>query len=102
MVSPEPDFWIHAVSRPIPCDRWPLRLQKGIEVAKVPRVVQEKGKAKSKEKGKEKGKGKETEMQTGPVYDFLEGSVHDIALRQDILRGYERFKVCGFYRHNIQ
>lgn len=79
------------------------KVPQGIEVAKVPRVVQDKGRSKPKDKGKEKakvpekGKDKETETETGPVYDFLEGSVHDIALRQDILRGYERFKVCGFH-----
>ncbi|KAF9460520.1 hypothetical protein BDZ94DRAFT_1265778 [Collybia nuda] len=77
MVSPEPDFWIHA----------------GIEVAKVLRTTPDKGKGKGKEKTRipEKGKGKETT--TEPVYDFLEGSVLDIALKQDILRGYDQFKL---------
>jgi len=57
--------------------------------------VHEKGK-----KGKEKGrlKGKEREKERGkdkdvPVYDYEDGSVHDGALKEDIMRGYERFKV---------
>ncbi|KAG6840668.1 hypothetical protein C0991_005216 [Blastosporella zonata] len=73
MVSPEPDFWIHA----------------GVEVAKVPRVPSKK--AKDKPKSSEKGKEKETD--NTPVYDYQEGSVHDLALRADILRGYEQFKL---------
>ncbi|KAG6832673.1 hypothetical protein H0H87_000855 [Tephrocybe sp. NHM501043] len=77
MVSPEPDFWIHA----------------GVEVAKMPRAPPDKDKAKSKDRSKsnEKGKGKATE--TIPLYDYQEGSVHDLALRADILRGYEQFKL---------
>jgi hypothetical protein len=64
-----------------------------VEVAKVPQ-----SKTKGKEKGKEKEKpkisdtGKERDP-SRPMYDYLEGSVHDVALRQDVSRGYERFKV---------
>ncbi|KDR80671.1 hypothetical protein GALMADRAFT_91189 [Galerina marginata CBS 339.88] len=75
MVSPEPDFWIHA----------------GVEVAKVPRAADPKSNAKTK--GKPTTKGKEKEKETGPIYDYEEGSVHDSALRAHILKGYERFKL---------
>ncbi|KAG6811705.1 hypothetical protein H0H92_006212 [Tricholoma furcatifolium] len=79
MVSPEPNFWIHA----------------GLEVAKVPRSPPDKGKTKAKNKSKpsEKGKGKEIDSDNAPLYDYQEGSIHDIALRADILRGYEEFKL---------
>ncbi|RDB15779.1 Vacuolar fusion protein CCZ1 [Hypsizygus marmoreus] len=77
MVSPEPDFWIHA----------------GVEVAKVPRAPDEKGKGKVKEKPQATGKGKEKETDPAPTYDYLEGSVHDLSLRADIMCAYERFKL---------
>ncbi|KAF8074730.1 hypothetical protein FPV67DRAFT_1474742 [Lyophyllum atratum] len=79
MVSPEPDFWIHAA----------------VEVAKVPRTPVEKSKGKSKDKSKstEKGKEKEKESESAPLFDYQEGSVHDLALRADLLRGYEQFKL---------
>ncbi|KAG5649611.1 hypothetical protein H0H81_002856 [Sphagnurus paluster] len=78
MVSPEPDFWIHA----------------GVEVGKVPRLPVERGKGKSGSKSTEKGKEKERESpETTIVFDYQEGSVHDLALRADILRGYEQFKL---------
>ncbi|KAF7370296.1 hypothetical protein MSAN_00660900 [Mycena sanguinolenta] len=65
MVSPEPDFWIHA----------------GIEIAKTPRQPADKSKGKGKEK-------------TQPLlYDYHEHSVHDVAVRADIMRGYEKFKL---------
>lgn len=57
-------------------------------MAKNPRASTNKGKGKIvKEKAK-------TEKEKGsPVmYDNIEGSVHDVSLRQDLLRGYERFK----------
>ena len=60
-------------------------------MAKVSRTSQDKAKAKGKGKAKEKEKEKEGSV---TIYDYYEGSVHDIALRQDILRGYEQFKVC--------
>lgn len=54
----------------------------------------------SKSKGKEKGekgvkgilKGKDKEV-SHPSYDYSDSSVIDQALRADILRGYEQFKV---------
>ncbi|THH05053.1 hypothetical protein EW145_g5077 [Phellinidium pouzarii] len=63
MVSPEPNFWIHAC----------------FELERTPRIV------KKDEKGKHKLK--ET------VYDYNETSLHDTALRTRLLRGYEAFKV---------
>ncbi|KAG6908786.1 hypothetical protein DXG01_003315 [Tephrocybe rancida] len=77
MVSPEPDFWIHA----------------GVEVAKMPRTPPDKGKIKAKDKPKANEKGKEKQLDNAPLYDYQEGSVHDLALRADILRGYEQFKL---------
>ncbi|KAJ6581937.1 hypothetical protein B0H19DRAFT_1217852 [Mycena capillaripes] len=68
MVSPEPDFWIHA----------------GVEVAKTPRPPVDK----SKGKGKEKTKGEQSLL-----YDYHEYSVHDVAVQEDIMRGYEKFKL---------
>ena len=53
-------------------------------------------KGKSKEKGKDKqkqpdkGKGKESQQ---PTYDYLDGLVHDVALKAELLKGYEQFKV---------
>ncbi|KAJ7655676.1 hypothetical protein DFH06DRAFT_992542 [Mycena polygramma] len=68
MVSPEPDFWIHA----------------GVELAKTPRPPVDKAKG----KGKEKTKGEQTLL-----YDYHEYSVHDVAVHADIMRGYEKFKL---------
>ncbi|KAG6850561.1 hypothetical protein H0H93_011760 [Arthromyces matolae] len=76
MVSPEPNFWIHAA----------------VEVAKGPRAS-DKGKGKSNSNEKGKGKGKDQENNNTSLYDYQEGSVHDISLRADILRGYEQFKL---------
>ncbi|KAJ7763534.1 hypothetical protein DFH07DRAFT_812389 [Mycena maculata] len=68
MVSPEPNFWIHA----------------GVEVAKTPRTPVDKA----------KGKGKEKNTAEVPVvYDYHESSVYDVALHADIMRGYEKFKL---------
>ncbi|KAH9978321.1 hypothetical protein BJV74DRAFT_859937 [Russula compacta] len=73
MVSPEPGFWIHAC----------------IELAKTPRTpAASKGKAKAK--AADKGKNGEG---NNVVYDYNEGSVHDLALRAQVLRGYEEFKL---------
>lgn len=121
MVSPEPNFWIHAVSffsflflnfliENTSFDTfydiyiyiciYPLDLISScvqcIELAKVPRVVYEKGKGKGKEKkGKLKGKEREKDKDKDePGYDCEDSSVHDGALKEDIMRGYERFKVC--------
>ncbi|KAK7024995.1 hypothetical protein R3P38DRAFT_2952176 [Favolaschia claudopus] len=68
MVSPEPDFWIHA----------------GIEVAKTPRQPADKSKGKAKEKAK---------ADQPLLYEYHEHSVHDAAIQADILRGYESFKL---------
>ncbi|KAJ7068862.1 hypothetical protein B0H15DRAFT_871867 [Mycena belliarum] len=69
MVSPEPNFWIHA----------------GIDVAKTPRPPPV---------DKAKGKGKEKSSTEAPVlYDYHESSVHDVAVKADLMRGYEKFKL---------
>lgn len=90
MVSPEPDFWIHAVSAPFlvfEAQAYSFgRIHQGIEIAKTPKLPVDKAKV----KGKEKAKGKEVE---DVAYDYHEGSVHDLALRADIMQGYEQFKV---------
>ena len=47
-------------------------------------------------KGKNKGKGKAKDSTTAKpevVYDYQDGSLHDLALRTHLLRGYELFKV---------
>ncbi|EDR14001.1 uncharacterized protein LACBIDRAFT_305341 [Laccaria bicolor S238N-H82] len=75
MVSPEPNFWIHA----------------GIELAKVPQVTSSKSKGKSKAKPLERGT--EKEKGPGPTYDYDDGSVNDVAIREHVLRVYERFKL---------
>ncbi|KAJ7022865.1 hypothetical protein C8F04DRAFT_1048530 [Mycena alexandri] len=69
MVSPEPDFWIHS----------------GIEVAKTPRPPSA---DKAKGKGKDKAKAEQPLL-----YDYHEHSVHDIAVQEDMLRGYDTFKL---------
>jgi hypothetical protein len=61
-------------------------------LAKTPRVIQDKGKAKAKDKNKSKGK--EKSVREGPVYDYEDASVHDAVLKEEIMRAYERFKVC--------
>ncbi|KAF7794309.1 hypothetical protein EIP86_005443 [Pleurotus ostreatoroseus] len=55
MVSPEPDFWIHA----------------------------SKGKAKAKD----------APTQPESTYDYHDGSIYDLALKTQILRGYDQFKL---------
>lgn len=64
--------------------------------------MQDKARSKSKDKAKNKGKEKEKEkgadVREGLVYDYEDGSVQDGALREDIMRGYERFKVSIFGR----
>ncbi|CAL1715011.1 unnamed protein product [Somion occarium] len=72
MVSPEPDYWMHAC----------------LELARTPRPVITKGKDKGKSKIKDPVPSKpET------VYDYHDGSLHDLALRKHLLRGYELFKL---------
>ncbi|KIP08810.1 hypothetical protein PHLGIDRAFT_87678 [Phlebiopsis gigantea 11061_1 CR5-6] len=70
MVSPEPDFWIHAC----------------LELAKSPRPIPSKT-------TKGKGAGKAAVPPPQVVYDYHDGSIHDLALRARILRGYEEFKL---------
>ncbi|KAJ7108871.1 hypothetical protein C8R43DRAFT_1043786 [Mycena crocata] len=70
MVSPEPNFWVHA----------------GIDLAKTPRPPVDKGKGKGKEKEKSKG-------ELSVLYDYHEHSVYDVAVQADIMRGYEKFKL---------
>ncbi|KAJ6620615.1 hypothetical protein B0H10DRAFT_2163467 [Mycena sp. CBHHK59/15] len=72
MVSPEPNFWIHA----------------GIDVAKTPRPPVDKAKGKGKEKDKTKA-----DKAPPVLYDYHEYSVHDVSVQTDIMRGYERFKL---------
>ncbi|KAF7969685.1 hypothetical protein HWV62_26196 [Athelia sp. TMB] len=74
MLSPEPNFWIHAA----------------VELAKSPRPVANKGKGKQSSKDKDKAREKEREL---PAYEYHDGSVHDLALRNHMQHGYEKFKV---------
>ena len=60
-----------------------------MELAKIPKVAPDKGKGKTSEKPKSSEATKEKEL----MYDSLEDSVHDVALRRALLRGYEQFKV---------
>ncbi|KAG9223660.1 hypothetical protein CCMSSC00406_0008543 [Pleurotus cornucopiae] len=72
MLSPEPNFWIHAC----------------VEVAKSTKPTPKaKGKEKDKPKAQEKGKDPPS------LYEYDDSSVHDLALKADIQRGYERFKL---------
>ncbi|KAI1793552.1 hypothetical protein LXA43DRAFT_1001272 [Ganoderma leucocontextum] len=86
MLSPEPNFWIHAC----------------YEVAKTPRSHPS-NKGKGPPKGKSKGKEKETDQssRTTTVYDYLDGSIHDIALRTHFQRGYAEFKLLHGSFHSI-
>lgn len=63
-----------------------------VEVASVSRPVADKGKGKGKEKEKPKAADRGNDKEPTSTYEYLDGSVHDISLREDILRGYERFK----------
>ena len=54
-----------------------------------PQPSANKGKGKAVAKAAYKGKNEESDV----VYDYDEGSVHDVALRAQVLRGYEEFKV---------
>ncbi|KAJ8586900.1 hypothetical protein M405DRAFT_771033, partial [Rhizopogon salebrosus TDB-379] len=75
MLNPEPDFWIHA----------------SIDLPKTPRSLT--SKSKEKDKGKGKGKEKEQASTAPPSYDYHDGSLHDYAIREHLLRGYEQFKL---------
>ncbi|KAF9006080.1 hypothetical protein BDQ17DRAFT_1467573 [Cyathus striatus] len=71
MISPEPNFWIHAA----------------VELARYPRPPPPKSKVKAKpiEKGKEKDPGSQ--------FDYEDNPALDDALKADIMRGYHLFKL---------
>ncbi|KAI6044291.1 hypothetical protein EDC04DRAFT_2644016 [Pisolithus marmoratus] len=71
MISPEPNFWIHAA----------------IELAQTPQTES------SKLKSKDKGKAKEETSGDRPTFEHHDGSLHDSAIRAHMLRGYEQFKL---------
>ena len=66
------------------------RLLEGIEVAKSHRAILDKGKGKARDKTKPTSK---PLNESGPVFEYHEGSVQDEAIRSLLLRGYEQFKV---------
>ncbi|CCM00358.1 uncharacterized protein FIBRA_02388 [Fibroporia radiculosa] len=68
MVSPEPDYWIHAC----------------FELAKTPRPPT---------KAKAKAKKSDPVVSQDVSFDFHDSSIHDISLREHLLRGYEEFKL---------
>jgi len=74
MVNVEGSFWIHAA----------------VDLAKSPRATSRTSNAKAKSK---KGKEPERDIPEQPVFDFHDGSLHDLALREHLLRGYEQFKI---------
>ncbi|KAI5895317.1 uncharacterized protein SCHCODRAFT_02665679 [Schizophyllum commune H4-8] len=63
MLSPEPDFWIHAA----------------IELARVPKPA--------------RGKDSKDKAKAAPTYEYDESSVNDVAVRAAMLAAYERFKL---------
>ncbi|KAH9840215.1 uncharacterized protein C8Q71DRAFT_746380 [Rhodofomes roseus] len=71
-IETEPDYWIHAC----------------IELAKTPRSAPSKRKGKAKEKAKS-GESPAQEQ----IYECHDSSVHDVALRSHIMRGYDDFKL---------
>ena len=100
MVSPEPGFWIHAVSKFkffFSCWKWERLLIRFffqcVDLAKTPRPLPPANKGKSKDKGKSGAKAID-KGESSVVYDYHDASVHDLALRAQVLRGYEEFKVC--------
>jgi hypothetical protein len=103
MVSPEPDFWIHAVRGVLALLLYNLvshcSLVQGVELAKTPRPPTSNDKDKGKGKGREKVDtrtkkgGEEQGKETPTVYDFHDGSINSLAVRCSLLCGYERFKV---------
>jgi hypothetical protein len=59
--------------------------------------MKDKAKAKNKEPTRAQENGKEKNKENGteePIYDYHDASVHDLALRADMLCAYEHFKVC--------
>jgi len=64
-------------------------------LAKTPRPhPANKGKGKDKGKSGAKAADKVKNEESSVVYDYHDASVHDLALRAQILMGYEEFKVC--------
>ncbi|KAK1219669.1 hypothetical protein PQX77_017620 [Marasmius sp. AFHP31] len=89
MMCPEPDFWIHAVCGHslVIIGKSVLReRQKAVELAKTPRTP-------TLTRANTKGKGKEKQKEPALIYDYSEASVHVTALKADIMKGYERFKL---------
>ncbi|KAG7094044.1 hypothetical protein E1B28_007665 [Marasmius oreades] len=70
MICPEPDFWIHVA----------------VEVSKIPR-------AHTITKANSKGRGNEKQKEPAISYDYSDASVHDLALKADLMKGYEHFKL---------
>ncbi|KAF9269141.1 hypothetical protein L218DRAFT_422502 [Marasmius fiardii PR-910] len=70
MFCPEPDFWVHVA----------------VDLAKTPRVP-------TVTRASSKGKGNEKQREIPVTYDYSDASVHDMALRADLMKGYERFKL---------
>jgi hypothetical protein len=67
-----------------------------VELARIPRVTKDKSKAKTKSQTKESVKDRnKTRGGLDPEvgYDHVEGSVHDLAIRDELFRAYESFKV---------
>ncbi|KAH9074759.1 hypothetical protein EDB83DRAFT_2353141 [Lactarius deliciosus] len=84
MVSPEPGFWIHAVSKFNPSVlNWQRRH------AHPPRT-KERARIRASQGQRRPTRGRTGESSV--VYDYHDASVHDLALRAQVLRGYEEFK----------
>ncbi|KAH9940920.1 uncharacterized protein BXZ73DRAFT_88593 [Epithele typhae] len=85
MYSPEPNFWMHAC----------------YEVAKTPRPLPTSAKIKDSSKGKAKAKEPDS-SRPNVLYDYHDGSLHDVALRSHLQRGYEDFKLLhGSFTSNL-
>ncbi len=84
-ISPEPDYWIHTVS---------LFMSSRLLHQSLHFQCVELGKDVRPSKPNDvRGKGKGSKQNT-VVYDYRDSSIHDRALRVQLLRGYEAFKVC--------
>ena len=83
-ISPEPSFWIHAVSFALSCFVLFINpCNQCVELPKTPRQP-----IKSPSKGK-----KSEPIKQEPLFDHHEGLVHDVALKAHLQRAYELFKV---------
>ncbi|KAF6761701.1 hypothetical protein DFP72DRAFT_803511 [Ephemerocybe angulata] len=76
LVSPEPNFWF-------------------IAAVELPKKSQSSSSSSSKStvKGKPKASTSKAQPAAEVVYDYEEGTVHDLAIRSQILHGYEKFKL---------